>query len=128
MIHYTITGRPKFAGPDGDVIEVQTAEAGSVHVLRDRRSDAEAWARAMALDPAPFVPEPVPVPSYRDLRAAAYRDELGKDKGDVLKTLGDVIDVLIAEVAAIRGGRSETTGFADLLPKIAAIKARFPAA
>lgn len=74
----------------------------------------------------PGPPPPPPPPSYRELRAVAYRDELGKDQGDVVKTLGDVIDVLIAEVVAIRSGAASTEAFAAMLPKIADIKRRFP--
>jgi hypothetical protein len=63
-------------------------------------------------------------PSYRDLRAVAYRDELGKDKGDFIRTLGDVLDVLIAEMH--ERGNAVTPEFGALLVKVAAIKAEFP--
>jgi len=67
-------------------------------------------------------------PGYRELRAIAYRDELGKEKGDFIKTLGDVLDVLVAQVEAVRrsGDVPATAEFGVLLAKIAEIKARHP--
>lgn len=69
-----------------------------------------------------------PAPTYRDLRAAAYRDELGDEKGDFIKTLGDVLDVMLgwaeAEIAA---GRAQATlEIQAALAKRAEIKARHP--
>jgi hypothetical protein len=80
-------------------------------------------------DEAPhFLPMPVaPEPTYREKRAVAYRDELGKEPGDFIKTIGDVVDVLIAEIDALRAAKPETPAFAELLPKVRAIKERFPA-
>jgi len=67
-------------------------------------------------------------PGYRELRAIAYRDELGKEPGDFIRTFGDVLDVLIAQVEAIRqaAGAGPADEYAELLAKIAAIKARHP--
>lgn len=64
-------------------------------------------------------------PSYRELRALAYRDELGKEPGDFIGTLGDVLDVLIAEIRA--RGEAATEEAAALFAKVDAIKARHPA-
>ena len=70
--------------------------------------------------------QPLPPPPYRDRRAAAYANELGKDAGDVIKTLGDVLDVTIAELRA--RGAAVTSEFAAMAAKIDAIKARIPKA
>lgn len=69
-------------------------------------------------------------PGYRELRAIAYRDELGKEPGDFIKTLGDVLDVLIAQVEAMRrsGATPASAEFTELLARIGEIKARHPAA
>jgi len=69
-------------------------------------------------------------PGYRELRAIAYRDELGKEQGDFVKTLGDVLDVLIAQVEAMRraSGVEALDEYADLLGKIDEIKTRCPEA
>ncbi len=69
-----------------------------------------------------------PGPDYRQRRMVGYADQLGKDPGDIIKTLGDVLDVLIAQVEAMRvaSGASATTEYAAMLTKIAAIKAAHP--
>jgi len=63
-------------------------------------------------------------PGYRELRAIAYRDELGKEKGDFVRTLGDVLDYLIQELRA--RGEPVTAEAAALFAKVDAIKARLP--
>jgi len=67
-------------------------------------------------------------PGYRQRRAVAYRDQLGKDQGDFIKTIGDVLDVLIAEVEAIGQATQtpRTPEFEALLNKVIAIKAAIP--
>jgi hypothetical protein len=80
-------------------------------------------------DAAPFRAFLAPrVPGYRDRRAVAYRDTLGKDVGDFIKTLGDVLDVLIAEVEAIGQATQtpRTPEFEALLSAILAVKAAHP--
>lgn len=69
-----------------------------------------------------------PEPTYRDERANAYRDQLGAEQGDFIKTIGDVLDTLIAQVEAMRAelGAARTADFAAMLTKIAAIKAEIP--
>jgi hypothetical protein len=90
-----------------------------------RHGEGDVWVDEAELN-QPGIIAP-PEPTYRELRAAAYRDELGKEQGDPVKTLGDVVDVIIAELAAIRSGAPATAAFSDMLPKIAAIKLRHPA-
>lgn len=68
--------------------------------------------------------QPVPPPAYRDRRARDYALELGDDPGDVIKTLGDVLDDLIREMRA--RGATVTPEFAALTAKIDAIKSRHP--
>ena len=75
--------------------------------------------------------DPTPEPTYRELRAIAYRDELGKEQGDFVKTLGDVLDVLILELFVRWGGNNITEGgitdeFKTLLAKVNEIKQRIP--
>ena len=65
-----------------------------------------------------------PAPSYRNLRRAAYTSQLGKDVGDTINTLGDVLDILIAEIYA--RGAPATPEFTAMLGKVAAIKAAYP--
>lgn len=62
--------------------------------------------------------------SYRELRSQAYADNLGKDKGNVINTIGDVLDVLIAEIVA--RGPAVTPEFAEMIAKIVAIKTANP--
>lgn len=76
--------------------------------------------QAFSNPPAPEVRQP----SYRDLRAVAYRDELGDEKGDFIKTLGDVLDVLIKEQRA--RGAAVTPEATTLYGKVDAIKQRHP--
>ena len=64
-----------------------------------------------------------PLP-YREARALAYRDELGKEQGDFIKTFGDVLDVLIKEVRA--RGEPMTAEAAAMFAKVDEIKAKFP--
>lgn len=69
------------------------------------------------------IPSP-PAPSYRRLRRQAYEAQLGKDPGDTVNTLGDVLDIVIAELYA--RGPAVTAEFATLIGKVAAIKAAYP--
>jgi hypothetical protein len=71
---------------------------------------------------------PRPAPSYRDRRAAAYRDALGVDKYDFIRTLGDVADVVIGQLEALRAelGAHATPEFAAMIDKIRAIKTAIP--
>jgi hypothetical protein len=62
--------------------------------------------------------------AYRDKRKAAYIAELGA-KPDFVEAVGDVIDDLIREVAAL-AAEPKTPEFKALTDKIASIKARFP--
>lgn len=73
--------------------------------------------------------QPLPPPPYRQRRKDAYAQQLGKDAGDYLNTIGDVLDVLIAQVEAMRvaAGVNPTAEYAAMLTKIAAIKAANPA-
>jgi hypothetical protein len=68
--------------------------------------------------------EPERVVTYRDLRAVAYRDALGEERGDYVKTIGDVLDTVIAELRA--RGEAVTPTFRDMLVKIDAVKRAFP--
>ena len=65
-----------------------------------------------------------PGPSYRKLRRLAYEAQIGKDPGDTVNTLGDVLDIVIAELYA--RGPAVTAEFATLIGKVAAIKAAYP--
>lgn len=67
--------------------------------------------------------------TYRDKRMNAYAGlnalpGLGQDPGDVIRTLGDTLDIVIAELAA--RGTPATAAFDSMLGKIAAIKAKYP--
>jgi len=66
-----------------------------------------------------------PAMTYREKRKMAYIAELG-EKPDFVETVGDVIDDLIREVAALRDGAPVTPEFKALTDKIADIKTRFP--
>ena len=68
--------------------------------------------------------EQAPGPSYRQSRRDAYAAQLGKDPGDTINTLGDVLDTLIAELVA--RGPAVTADFGAMLGKIVAIKAAYP--
>lgn len=65
----------------------------------------------------------------RDKRSWDYShgvNKLGKTEGDVIKTIGDVLDILIAEVYALSNNTPSTQDMADLLTKIQAIKSANP--
>lgn len=98
----------KFTAPDGTMLFARQGQS-----LADLLAEMDAN-RA----------QPDPPPSYRELRAAAYRDELGKEPGDFLKTIGDTLDVLIAEMMARQS--PETEAMRELAEKVAAIKERYP--
>lgn len=72
--------------------------------------------------------------SYRDKRAAAYIVELRKpntkETPAFQTTAGDVLDIVITQVEAMRVklGADATAEFAGLIAAIADIKARFPKA
>jgi hypothetical protein len=99
---------------------VQRKADGAVIPIDDANVDYRAYLTWRAAgnnpDPAP-VPPP---PSYRDLRAVAYRDQLGKEKGDFVKTLGDVIDALV------RAHYGDTADLDVIANKIIAIKQAIP--
>ena len=92
---------------DGRLVELSDEEKQAV---------AEAWNAEQARRAAPL--------PYREARALAYRDELGKEQGDFIKTLGDVLDTLINEQRA--RGAAATAEAAALYAKIDAIKSRHP--
>jgi hypothetical protein len=73
----------------------------------------------------------LPPETYRDRRATAYKAELAKvaaDAGRFEPVVGDVLDILITQVEAMRAaaGAAKTAEFDALLVKIAAIKAANP--
>ena len=64
---------------------------------------------------------------HRRLRALAYRDEMGAEKGDFVITVGDVLDAVLGQCAADKAaGREMTLEMDTLLAKRADIKRRFP--
>jgi hypothetical protein len=118
----TITAA-RWATPENTRALVQTAQRGAVLLKPERAAEwaaFQAWIAAGNV-PAAYAP---PVVGYRDRRASAYAAELGKDVGDIIKTIGDVLDVTIAELRA--RGASVTPEFASMASKIDAIKARIP--
>lgn len=91
------------------------------HLVELAEEEKQALAGARNAEQAPRA---APLP-YREARALAYRDELGKEQGDFIRTLGDV---LITQMEAIRRSANvpSTAEYADMLAMIAAIKARYP--
>ena len=113
----------RWANPEQTRALAQTAQRGAVLLKPERAADwaaLQAWIAAGNV-PAAYAP---PVIGYRDRRASAYANELGKDAGDIIKTLGDVLDVTIAELRA--RGAAVTPEFAAMVGKIDAIKSRIP--
>ena len=113
----------RWANPDQTRALVQTAQRGAVLLKPERTAEwaaLQTWIAAGNV-PAAYAP---PVIGYRDRRAAAYAAELGKDAGDQIKTIGDVLDTLIAELRA--RGAAVTPEFSAMASKIDAIKARIP--
>lgn len=74
-----------------------------------------------------LVHEPIPArePSRREKLKNAYIMELGETPGDVIETIGDVLDDVIREVRALAAAPA-TPEFKALIDKVDAIKARFP--
>lgn len=66
--------------------------------------------------------------AYRYQRAVAYRDEMGAEAGDFIKTIGDVLDVVLGWAQQeIDAGRAQATdAMTAILMKRAQIKARYP--
>lgn len=117
----TITAA-RWANPERSRVIVITAERGAV-LLKPTHPDWHAFATWQAAGNAVTAYAP-PVVGYRDRRAKDYALELGADPGDVIKTLGDVLDVAIREMRA--RGVTVTPEFTTLTTKIDAIKARHP--
>lgn len=75
------------------------------------------------IDPATLVPEP----TVRQKRRAAYFEAFRtEDRDDHLVVLGDCVDKLIAQIAAVVPAGQRTPEFAELLTKVLQIKAQFP--
>jgi hypothetical protein len=99
---------------------------------RESESDATFLARVQAkdvppdatgvqiMDSAAVPPDSPAVLPYRVRRAIAYRDQLGADQGDFVKTIGDVLDALI------RAHYGDTSDLDVMKAKIDAIKASIP--
>ncbi|MDA1100824.1 MAG: hypothetical protein O2967_17770 [Proteobacteria bacterium] len=65
-------------------------------------------------------------PTYRQLRAAAYAAELGREPGR-MNALGDSLDAMLKQFYQLRlGGTPLIREMDDLLGKVLAIKARIP--
>lgn len=64
--------------------------------------------------------------AYRDQRAVAYRDELGAEAGNFIKTIGDVLDVVLGQIEA--SDLERTPEMAAILEKRSEIKTRYPKA
>lgn len=73
-------------------------------------------------------PPPPPVVPYRDARAADYITELSDGRPTFQEAIGDLLDDLLSEVAALRAsaGGEMTAGLAGKMVKIQAVKERFP--
>lgn len=112
----------RWANPEQSRVLVQTAQRGAV-LLKPAHPDWPAFTawQAAGNTPAAYAP---PAIGYRDRRARDYALELGDDPGDVIKTLGDVLDDVIREVRA--RGASVTPEWSAMVAKIDAIKARHP--
>lgn len=103
-------------------------------VQNDSDGRSEYIARWLAAEPRPTPdeiaaatkPASITIDEARNLRAAAYRDELGVDTGDFIKTIGDVLDTIITEIATLRASQPTTVAFTTLITRVQAIKARFP--
>ena len=112
----------RWANPEQTRVLAQTAQRGAV-LLRPTHPDWPAFLawQAGGNTVAAYAP---PIVGYRDRRAKDYALELGVDAGDIIKTLGDVLDVAIRELRA--RGASVTPEWSAMLAKIDAIKARHP--
>lgn len=113
-----------FVDPDGAYIGAFAGAqppAGAVQVPSPPADARQVWSGGAW--------QPLPPPPYRVRRMDAYAAQLGKDPGDIIKTLGDVLDTLIAQVEAMRveAGLAATPAYAAMRAKIAAIKAADPA-
>lgn len=90
------------------------------------RAEYQAW---IALGNSPAIAPPPAPPGYRDRRQKAYIglntvDGLGVDDGDPIRTIGDVLDVVISELVA--RGPALTENFSAMISKITVIKQRYP--
>lgn len=93
---------------------------GATTVLNDERAagyhEVQDW---IAAGNAPEAADPVPEPSYREKRKAAYIAELGADPS-FENTVGDVLD------AVIKAFHGDTAELDAMTATIADIKQRFP--
>lgn len=108
--------RPDGMGPVRlDGADVEPAQADIDQWLADQLA-AAAQAAALAAN------------AYRVARALDYRDQLGKEQGDYIKTFGDVFDLALAQIEANRVavGAAAVPGWTAMLAKIAAIKQSHP--
>lgn len=112
----------RWANPEQTRVLAQTAQRGAV-LLKPAHPDWPAFTawQAAGNTPAAYAPPEI---GYRDRRARDYALELGDDPGDIIKTLGDVLDDVIREMRA--RGATVTSDFAALATKIDAIKVRHP--
>jgi hypothetical protein len=86
--------------------------AGAVEVARAPADARQTWTGAAWGD--------VPERPYRERRKDAYARELGEDRGDVVNTMGDVLDAVIKHIYG------DTAELDAMVTKIAAIKAAHP--
>lgn len=109
--HYIDAGGAYLGGFDGDG-PAGTVEVPSAPTTVRQRWQGDGWSA-------------LPGPTVRQQRRGAYIAELGKEPtSDPVEVIGDVLDVVIAELA--ERGPSQTEEFSDMLRKIAAIKSRHP--
>jgi hypothetical protein len=76
-----------------------------------------------------LVAPPVKQQTVRHKRRAEYRQVLRREEGDdETDILGDTLDVLLSQVEAIRqrSGEAMTQDYADLVGKVATVKAKIP--
>lgn len=96
---------------------------GQVHACDD--AVTAQWVRVgdAFVDPISLRPEP----TQREKRRAAYFEALKVEPGDdQITVLGDQVDKLLAQLAAIVPVNARTPEFADLLSKVLDVKTRVP--
>lgn len=127
--HYALVLDGQVVNVYRDLPDAATPESVSpvnaARLIECSRETEAGWAVVAGVPIAPVVKQP----SVRQQRRAEYRQVLRREESDdETDILGDTLDVLLAQVEAIRqsSGEAMKPEYADLITKVSAVKAKLP--